>query len=118
MTGGHLKEPQEFYPETFMSDKSKRSHRSFSAEFKQDAVHVVVKQELLVQGGWTKFESFDDITQARFSVFQYIKHVSNQIEFDRQSDTEHPTKSKNNIKQNSPSKPSFQASVPDRLPQK
>ena len=77
MTGGHLKEPQEFYPETFMSDKSKRSHRSFSAEFKQDAVHVVVKQGLLVQGGWTKFESFDDITQARLSVFQYVETCCN-----------------------------------------
>ena len=77
MTGGHLKEPQEFYPETFMSDKSKQSHRSFSAEFKQDAVHVVVKQGLLVQGGWTKFESFDDITQARRSVFEYIETFYN-----------------------------------------
>ena len=44
MTGGHLKDFREFIQETFMSEKSKRSRRSFSAEFKQAAVDLVVKQ--------------------------------------------------------------------------
>lgn len=44
MTGGHLKDFPEFFQETFMSEKSKRPRRSFSAEFKQDAVDLIVKQ--------------------------------------------------------------------------
>ena len=44
MTGGHLKDFQESFQETVMSEKSKRPHRSSSAEFKQDAVDLVVKQ--------------------------------------------------------------------------
>jgi transposase len=44
MTGGHLKDFQESFQETVMSEKSKRPRRSFSAEFKQDAVDLVVKQ--------------------------------------------------------------------------
>lgn len=44
MTGGHLKDRQESFQETIMPEKSKRARRSFSAEFKQDAVDLVVKQ--------------------------------------------------------------------------
>jgi hypothetical protein len=44
MTGGHLKDFQESFQETVMSEKSKRPRRSFSAEFKQHAVDLVVKQ--------------------------------------------------------------------------
>ena len=44
MTGGHLKDFQESFQETVMSEKSKRPRRSFSAEFKQDNVELVVKQ--------------------------------------------------------------------------
>jgi transposase len=44
MTGGHLRDFQESFQETFMSERSKRPRRSFSAEFKQDAVDLVIKQ--------------------------------------------------------------------------
>ena len=44
MTGGRLKACHEFLQELVMSEKSKRSRRTFSAEFKQDAVDLVVKQ--------------------------------------------------------------------------
>ena len=44
MTGGHLKDFQGSFQETVMSEKSKRPRRSFSAELKQDAVDLVVKQ--------------------------------------------------------------------------
>lgn len=44
MTGGRLKACNEFLQELVMSEKSKRPRRSFSAEFKQDAVDLVVKQ--------------------------------------------------------------------------
>ena len=44
MTGGHLKDFRESFQETVMSEKSKRPRRSFSAEFKQDAVDLVVRQ--------------------------------------------------------------------------
>jgi transposase len=44
MTGGHLKDCKESFQETVMSEKSKRPRRSFSAEFKQDAVDLVVRQ--------------------------------------------------------------------------
>ncbi len=44
MTGGHLKDCKESFQETVMSENSKRPRRSFSAEFKQDAVDLVVRQ--------------------------------------------------------------------------
>ena len=44
MTGGYLKDIQESSRESVMSENLKRSRRSFSAEFKQDAVDLVVKQ--------------------------------------------------------------------------
>ena len=44
MTGGHLKDFQEFLQELVMSEKSKQPRRAFRAEFKQDAVDLVVKQ--------------------------------------------------------------------------
>ena len=44
MTGGHLKDFQEFLQELVMSEKSKQPRRSFSAEFKQNAVDPVVQQ--------------------------------------------------------------------------
>ena len=44
MNGGHLKDFQEFLQELVMSEKSKQPRRSFSAEFKQNAVDPVVHQ--------------------------------------------------------------------------
>tara|TARA_R110002072_G_scaffold233795_2_gene391458 strand:+ start:64273 stop:64596 length:324 start_codon:yes stop_codon:yes gene_type:complete len=44
MTGGYLKDFKEFIRESSMSEKLKRPRRSFSVEFKQDAVDLVVKQ--------------------------------------------------------------------------
>mgnify|MGYP000888608154 CR=1 FL=1 len=44
MTVGYLKDFQEFFHETVMPEKSKRVRRSFSDQFKQDAVDLVVKQ--------------------------------------------------------------------------
>ena len=88
-----------------MSEKSKRSHRFFSAAFKQDAVDVVVKQGLLDQGlgGRSSNPSTTSLRQDLVSS-STSKHVTTQKEFDRHSDTEHPTNSKNNIRQNLPSK--------------
>ncbi|MFT5323976.1 MAG: transposase, partial [Planctomycetaceae bacterium] len=44
MTGGHRKDHEESFQEIIMSEKSKPPRRSFSDEFKQDAVDLVVKQ--------------------------------------------------------------------------
>jgi len=45
MTAGHLTNFQELFQEAVMAKKSKRPRRSFSAEFKQAAFNLVVKQE-------------------------------------------------------------------------
>jgi len=44
MTGGHLKDCNESFQETVISENSKRPRRSFSFEFKQDAVDPVARQ--------------------------------------------------------------------------
>jgi transposase len=44
MTGGLRKDRKESFQEIVMSKKSKRPRRSFSDEFKRDAVDLVVKQ--------------------------------------------------------------------------
>ena len=44
MTGGYLKDFQESSRALVLSENLKRSRRSFSAAFKQDAVDLVVKQ--------------------------------------------------------------------------
>jgi len=54
---------------------------------------------------WKKFESFDNIAQARLSVLTSTLTLSTtQREFIRPSDTELPTNSKNSTEQNQPSK--------------
>ena len=51
MTGGHLTYFQESFLDAVMPKKSKRPRHSFSAEFKQAAVDLVVKPRYSFKAG-------------------------------------------------------------------
>ncbi len=68
MTGGLREDRKESFQEIVMSKKSKRPRRSFSDEFKQDAVDLVVKQNYsfkaaVVQGNRMNYEQIQGIPE-------------------------------------------------------